>query len=42
MEAVHCEIVGGLTVEATPARLVAVPVSVLAAMYRRTDHIQWP
>ena len=42
MEVVHYEIVVALTVEAAAARLVAVPVSMLAANYRRTDRIQCP
>lgn len=42
MEVVHCEIVVALTVEAAAARLVVVPVSMLAAKYRHTDRIQCP
>ena len=42
MEVVHCEIVVALTVEVAAARLVAVPISMLAAKYRHMDRIQCP
>ena len=37
---VHCEIVVALTVEAASARLVAVPVSMPAAKYKRMGRTQ--
>ena len=42
MVVVHCEIVVALTVEAGSEPSVAVPVSMPAAYYRRTDRTQCP